>query len=525
VSPDGKWVAYHVPVPGGARFQLRKSPLSGGAAVPLADSVGGLPPTPAWLENGTIVYLDLSHNLRAVPADGGVSDVLYPSPRDRLLILPKALPGSRGILFSVCDVDSACGEGEEVWALDLESGETHRVMAGAVFAEYARTGHLLFARGGSVFAAPFDLRSLETTGDAVPVLRGVHETGNGVVDFALSSDGTVLMMTGTSSRLAEFVWMTRDGAAAPVDSGWTFDPVDGDLGWSLSPDGARLAVGIERQGEYRTDIWIKELPGGPLSRLAPVGLENRRPRWAPDSVSVTFLSSQHGAPVVSGWPIGGDLDVWTKGADLVGEPFLLYDHDRFLADGFWTPDGARLVLATGGATNAEGDRDILAVRPGVDSAATPLMTEDYDEASPTISPDSRWIAYASMETGRWEVFVRPFPDVNGGKWQVSTEGGQQPLWAHNGRELFFFDVQRNIVAASVETEPRFRVVERTVLFRLGTEYWDVGSGGTWDITADDERFLLARSVSSNEAVQTQIVLVQNWFEELEEIMGGGRRRR
>jgi hypothetical protein len=130
-----------------------------------------------------------------------------------------------------------------------------------------------------------------------------------------------------------------------------------------------------------------------------------------------------------------------------------------------------------------------------------------------------------METGRWEVFVRPFPDVNGGKWQVSTEGGQQPLWAHNGRELFFFDVQRNIVAASVETEPRFRVVERTVLFRLGTEYWDVGSGGTWDITADDERFLLARFVGSDETVQSRIILVENWFEELEEIMGGGRRRR
>jgi serine/threonine-protein kinase len=276
--------------------------------------------------------------------------------------------------------------------------------------------------------------------------------------------------------------------------------------------------------------WIKELPGGPLARLAPVGLENRRPRWAPDGVSVTFLSSQHvaapaGSGLASRWPLGGDLDVWTTRADGVGEPSLLYDHDRDLADGFWTPDGARLVLRTGGTSGGWVDRDILVVRPGVASAATPLMAGDYDEVAPAISPDTRWIAYASMETGRWEVFVRPFPDVNGGKWQVSTEGGQQPLWAHNGRELFFLDVQRNIVAASVETEPHFRVVERTVLFRLGTEYAAGGWGGTYDITADDERFLLARFVGSDETVQSRIILVENWFEELEEIMGGGRRRR
>jgi serine/threonine-protein kinase len=337
-------------------------------------------------------------------------------------------------------------------------------------------------------------------------------------------------MTATSSRLAEFVWMTRDGAAAPLHTGWTFDPGDGDLGWSLSPDGARLAVGIERQGELRTDIWIKELPGGLLFRLTPVGLENRGPRWASDSVSVTFLSSQDvAAPVGSvtpaRYPLGGDLDVWTTRADLVGEPSLLYDHDRDLADGFWTPDGERLVLRTGGTCGGWVDRDILVVRPGVDSAAMPLMAGDHDEVAPAISPDSRWIAYASMETGRWEVFVRPFPDVNGGKWQVSTGGGQQPLWAHNGRELFFIDARRNVVAASVETEPGFRVVERPVLFSLGPEYMAGGLGGTWDITDDDERFLLARSVGSNEAVQTRIVLVLNWFEELEEFMGGGRRRR
>jgi eukaryotic-like serine/threonine-protein kinase len=510
VSPDGEWVAYHVTGPGGAGSQLRKSSLSGGAAIPLADSVAGFSTSPAWLANETVVYLDVNYNLRAVPTAGGVSDVLFSKPRGLHLTNPRVLPGSRAILFGVCDDGTLCQEGNEVWVLDLESGDAHSVVAGAVAAEYAPTGHLVIIRDdGSVAAAPFDLRSLQTTGAEVPVLQGVKV--DGVPDFALSPDGTLLMMTGTSARSAEFVWMTRDGASVPVHAGWTFDPGDASYGWSLSPDRTRLAARIQREGEYGTDIWIKELPGGPLSRLAPAGPENRKPRWAPDGASVTFLSIR-----------GGDLGVWTTRADGVGQPSLLYEHDHVLADGFWTPDGTRLVLRTGGSSGGEGDRDILAVRPGVDSAATPLLTEAYDEVAPAISRDSRWIAYASRETGRWEVFVRPFPDVGEGKWQVSTEGGHEPLWAHNRRELFFIDAQRNVVAASVETEPRFRVVERTVLFHLGPEYWASGWGGTYDITADDQRFLLVRSARSEEAVQTRIILVQNWFEELKATLGDAR---
>jgi len=217
------------------------------------------------------------------------------------------------------------------------------------------------------------------------------------------------------------------------------------------------------------------------------------------------------------------VDVWQQRADGTGQPELLYDAEAQLAQGFWSPGGEWLVMRTTTGTGV-GGRDIHAIRPGVDSVPLRLLAEDYDEAAPAISPDGRWLAYGSNETGSYEVFVRPFPNVNDGKVQVSNAGGTSPLWATNGRELIYHDRQAALVAVSFETEPSFRVTGRTPLFTVPEGY--VGRGGTnsfitglYDV-APDGRFLMMRPAGDaspaegESGEQPRIVLVLNWFEEL-----------
>ena len=177
------------------------------------------------------------------------------------------------------------------------------------------------------------------------------------------------------------------------------------------------------------------------------------------------------------------------------------------------------MLRTAGTAGVEGGRDILGFRPGRDTAAVPLVTSpSYDEWAPVLSADGRWLAYESTETGQNEIFVRPFPDVDGGRWQVSTGGGIMPLWAHSGRELFYVDGEGNMVVAEIETEPRFRVGERRVLFSLPEGILVATTAGMHDITRDDQRFLMAR-FDLQDDVPTRTVVIQNWLTELEERAG------
>jgi Tol biopolymer transport system component len=208
----------------------------------------------------------------------------------------------------------------------------------------------------------------------------------------------------------------------------------------MSPDGKRLAVKI--LSDAGDDIWITELDQGPLSRLTFHGERELRPGWTPDGRSVTFVSDR-----------AGQQDVYVKRADGTGPAELLLDLDVPIWEASWSPDGTWLIVRVGGA--AEAQRDILGIRPGTDSVPVQLAATEFQETAPTLSPDGRWLAYASDETGQQEVYVRPFPETEGGKWQVSTDGGRSPLWAHSGRELFYLNGAGEMVAAQVVTEPSF----------------------------------------------------------------------
>jgi serine/threonine-protein kinase len=502
-SPDGAWLGFT------AEGSIRKVPVGGGAAVTLADSASMTPPSGAWLDDGTIFFVTANWDLARVPDVGGTSTALGIRERTDLYVVDVApLPESRGVLFSTCNTN--CAEAR-AYVYDPRADTAKMLFEEARGVWYVPTGHVVYAaQAGGVFAAPFDLGRLETTGPAVPVLEGVVAP-----DLQVSASGTLLYRVGGAepgAALSELVWLDRQGRATPVDPSWRFDAGTSNLGLALSPDETKVAVRARVDGNY--DIWVKELPHGPLSRLTFDEAEDRKPVWTPDGQSVMFLSRRGNE--------GTDYDVWVRHADGTGEATRVVDDDTFIAWAEPTRDGQWIVLRTGGTSGEVGLRDILAFRPGVDSAPTPLLAGAHDEWGPAVSPDGRWIAYASNETGVNEVFLRPFPDVESGRWQVSVDGGRMPAWSHSGRELFYLSGDREWVAAEIQTSPSARVVNREVLFQLGPEYATGAGGGHVSVTADDQRFLMMRFVSdqpADEGERARYILVYNWFEELKEKVG------
>ena len=385
--------------------------------------------------------MSAAFGISRVRSTGGEAEILTErSEGEQFHAFPHPLPDGNALLFQV----SRAGDGSdaEVWSIDLETAERKLLTLGNN-PHYTASGHLLFGTpDGRLMAAPFDAERAALTGAATPIAEGLlNNPLRGHLVYTVSEDGTLVYLAGDSgSGSVEFVWVTRSGEATPVDAGETFTLASSLDGWRLSPDGSRIAFG--RRVDENDDIWIKELPDGPVSRLTFSDEADVLPQWAPDGQSLTFRN---------GPPDQGHL--WSRRADGTGEAELLFD-GFYIAKGVWSPDGEWLVLRRSGGAGNETARDILAIRPGVDTEAVPLVaTGAFWEQAPAISRDGRWLAYSSNETGRHEIFVRPFPDVDAGKWQVSTGGGIQPVWAHNGRELFFADPEtRELKAADVHDD-------------------------------------------------------------------------
>jgi serine/threonine-protein kinase len=494
-SPDGSELAFMT------GQELKVLPLQGGPVRSLTAN-GELT---AWGSDGYIYIGGGGVGLSRIAPAGGPQIRITPPDQPELQAITSVLPGgARALMFGGTSAQDA-----QIRVVDLETGEMQPLIPG-IAPMLTATGHLLYMTAqGLLMGVPFDGRSLEMRGDPVALIESVG-------GFVMSASGTLLYYTDPTNSVStaevEPVWLTRSGDIESVDNGWTFDRGgDANFGFKISPDGSRLAVRAFAGGNY--DIWIKLLEaGGPFSRLTREDAEDRMPRWSPDGTFVTFLSSR-----------AGSVDVWQRRADGTGQAELLYDSQAQLAQGFWSPGGEWLVMRTTTGTGV-GGRDIHAIRPGVDSVPLVLLDEDYDEAAPAVSPDGRWLAYGSNETGRYEIFVRPFPNVDDGKVQVSSTGGTAPIWSTDGSEIFYHDSQANLVAASFETDPSFRVTGRTSLFSVPQGF--VGRGGTnafitglYDV-APDGRFLMMRPAGAPsgeadaEGDQSRVILVLNWFEEL-----------
>ena len=497
-SPDGTRIGFITLNP----FEIRLVAPSGGGSTRVVGgafvSGGGA----AWGEDG-FIYFDGLNTLSRVRPDGTGREVVYALDtlqREVGVAWPESLPGSTGILFRVRHIGDDAGD-FRIMVTDLRTRKT-KPLVQALVARYSPAGYLLYVTAdGSLMAARFDLDRLEMTGSPVLLWRGIGAGAFGVVDVALSSTGSLLYTTDRQSTIAEPTWLSRAGVATVMDAQWP----DG-LAYSvaLSPDGSQVAVEFIN-GKSNTsvpDIWIKRLNGGPLSRLTSEGTNNQRPSWSHDGRDVFFISNR-----------GGSLALYRQRADGSAPAEKVASDPRALGEGFESPDGKWLVLRSADAACCH----ILAMRPGVDTTPKPLLATSFRERSPSLSPDGKWLAYASDETGRFEIFVRPFPDAQSAKWQVSTDGGSSPHWSAQGNELFYLDAANDMQAAHVTTRPAFGIVSKERLFSA-SGYFVSPWAQAYDVTPDGQRFLMLRVGSATGTAPVSLVLVENFLTELRQRM-------
>jgi tRNA A-37 threonylcarbamoyl transferase component Bud32/WD40 repeat protein len=495
-SPDGQRVAF---LEGrGQPWPLKIASLLGGPPITVVDSTG-------WIDYGwgpdNTLYLVNNRTatiLRLLPGEDGLEEVvtLQAGEEGSRFWDPTILPNGKGAIATVTSANANEHWEYQVHLFDLATGESRGAVVGQ-YGLYARSGHLVYVTAeGTLMAAPMDLDPLRLTGPAVAILDGLDARTSGGTDVALANDGTLVYSTTGVNTAERVVWASPDGVTVPLDSSWTRD--EEFEGLALSPDGRRLAVVIG--DNTRVDIWIKQLDRGPLTRLTFDGGGNYNPVWTPDGLSVTYVSNRGGRP-----------EIWTRRADGSGEARRLLDLDEEFREVSWTADGTWLVLRTS-ATD-----DIWAIRPGVDSAPIPLITSDFEARGPVVSPDGRWLAYHSDESGDEQVYLRPFPDVEQGRWQLSTDGGTFPMWSADGRYLYYGSEGQSLVQLDMTSGPAAASVTARVTMPPQNEYeWN--GGNVMYAVAPDGRFIVIERTGKGD-ISGNLVLVQNFFEELKTKVG------
>ncbi|HSG09383.1 MAG TPA: protein kinase [Longimicrobiales bacterium] len=505
-SPDGQRVAY---LSGSSNTAVRVVSLGGEPPIEVTrQDVGGGGVT--WGSDGNLYY-DGQRGLWRVPPTGG-EPTLFLEPdtarQETLLAWAQVLPNAKGLIVTVGHRPITDVTLYDIVAVDLATAERTTLVRG-VFARYARSGHLVYTTAdGTLLAVPFDQDAMKLTGSPVALAQGVGIGTFGSVDIDVADDGTLAYVTGgTTSGLARAVWVDWAGEVTVVDPDWEFDPGQPEVALEISPDGSRLAVKVDT--EAGEDIWVKELDRGPLSRLTFYDGIDRRPRWSRDGTRIMYTSDRN-----------GDYDVWEQPADGTGVAEVTLDLAQPVLEVQRTPDGEWFILRLGGVSGVTGVRDLVAVHRG-DTVTTPVAAESYDEKAVALSPSGRWVAYESTETGQNEVYVRPFPNVNGGKWQVSTGGGINPKWGKDERELFYVNGRGEMTVARVQAGDGFRVGDRTPLFSLTDRALFSGANyAGWDVAPDGSRFLMVQLASEAEGVRHDLVIVENFFRELREKVGG-----
>ncbi len=490
-SPDGSRLAFL----GATPFSVRVVALNGAPAATLVDSAvigGGV----AWSADDWI-YFDAGNSLDRVRADGTGREIVVALDAANAEVgfaWPEPLPNGRGLVYRL----RRAGETTRNYVLKVLDLETRasRVLATGLVARYSPTGHLVYVTAdGVMLAAPFDQGRMEFTGPPTPLVEGLGVAGFGGVDLSLSRSGDLLYVTSDVSGGQRFSWVGRDGASTLLDPNWDIAP-EVIQGWALSPDGKRLALTIGSNAGVGnpSDLWIKELDNGPVSKLTFVGV-NHSPSWSADGRSIIYASAQSTDP-------GMVFQLFRISADGTGAPEPLLTDPRGVGSVDASSRDGWVIVETD--DNRPGAGDLLAFRPGIDTVMAPLLDSPRYEGMPALSPDGRWLAYASEESGRIEVYIRPFPDVHRGKWQVSIEGGALPSWARSGAELFYIDLSATFHVAEIRTAPTLSVGRRQALH-------PAGAIPLFAVAPDDQRFLRLWAGSRSDSTTTDLVLIQNFL--------------
>jgi len=480
-SPDGQWVAFF------ADGKLKRASVLGGAPVPICDApVVGRGGT--WAPDGTIVFDPGDSGLMRVAATGGSPEPLTSQDASmdaRNLSWPQFLPDGRALLATV-GPGLFAEEGQDALAvLTLDTGQWHMLGPGSQ-AQYLPSGHLVYhalgVREGELHVVGFDARQLALRGAPFSVLDSVFRArGGGAAYFAVAQSGALVYAPGGLAHT--LVRVDRNGRRTPLS-----DDRRGFRLLRLSPDGRQLAVTIDPRP---SQIWIYDIARGSRIPLATDG-HNMSPAWTPDGKRVAYQSR-------------GDIFWRTADASSAAERLLARDRPQYPAS--WSPDGRFLAFHDDHATNRT---DIWILER--DGDPRPLIATPASELNEKLSPDGRWIAFSSDESGRSEVYVRPFPNVDAGKWTVSTAGGHSPVWSPDGRELFYMS-RAALMAVSVDIRGSSFVAGTPA--RLFDGPFDTTQNANYDIFPDGMTFVMVEA--DPDARPTRLQVIVNWSEELSQL--------
>ena len=487
-SPDGKWIAYL------ADRTLKKTTLDGQVTTVLrVDDARGI----SWASEDTFLYSpDAAEGLFLISAEGGEPKrITKPDTNrnERTHRWPQVLPGGKAAIFTVGLLNSPDSyEQANIHAVNFTTGENHMVLQGASMARYAPTGHLIFAKGGSIYAVGFDLETLATRGKPQLILQGVAgDETTGVVHFAIADDGTLAYVPGSpGANMRRIAWVDRSGKVQPVN----LEPAQyNDV--RLSPDSTRAAVLVGSSGSG--DVWVYDLARATSTRLTFNG-RNATPIWSRDGKSIYYIEmdpTAAGKSLVKRKPADGSRDAETLvaldgtayiKALMPGEDSGILDYQRSTSNG-----------------------NIVQSKLGEGATLMEVVNSGFAESAAALSPDGRWLAYQSNESDRPEIYVRDM-SAAGGRWQISTGGGEEPQWSHDGRELYYRS-GNDFMTVAISTKGPFQASAPINLFG-GIFDLRTNTGITYDVDRKGSRFLMIRPAEAATAPSVMIVL--NWFEEL-----------
>jgi Tol biopolymer transport system component len=498
-SPDGQWVGFF------AGGKLKKVSVHGGEPVTLCEAMSNR--GASWGPDDTILFVpSFQTGLMRVPAAGGTPQVFNrvdTSQGARSYRWPEILPTGKAVLFSIVAAQDIGFWLESKIAVErLDTHERKILPITGTYPRYSPSGHLLYMREEGLFAVPFDLDRLEVTGPPVPVLETMAVSFNsGLASFAVSRNGSLAYIPGSSISDQGFLtWISRNGSIEPLGA-----PAERYSNPRLSPEGQRIVVAV-RSGA-QTDVWVYEISHGALSRLTFDG-HSSSPIWTPDGKKVTFMrSGEAGVEIVS------------KSADGTGsEESILREQNFSRIPQSWSPDGKVLLYSP---VFPDSGRDIFLLSVEGERKPRPFVQTKFDEYGAVFSPDGHWVGYASNETGRSEIYVQPFPGP-GGRWQVSTEGGLWPVWARDGRELFYPTPNLGkLMSVNVTTRPSFTASVPRFIADLPASLSLPFIYRSYDVSRDGQRFLFVKA-NGQSAQPTELRVILNWDEELKRLAPGNK---
>jgi Tol biopolymer transport system component len=488
-SPDGRSVGFI------SEGKVRRISVDGGAAQALCDAdardvFGGA----TWSRSGALYFTDLEAGLKAVSESGKSSQPILLPARDgadaktAYPLWPQVLDESGLLLFTIGEVARTAESNRIAIASAAQASsvrEARVILEASSFARFSSSGYLIFSRRGSLLAAPFDPRRGTIEGEPRLVVEGVAVTGDtGAAQFAVADRGLLAYVPGSgSAQERALVWVDRAGSTAELRA-----PHRSYVDLNLSPSGDRVVMGIQGREGGSQDLWLIDLKREALTRLTSEPSAEMAPVWSPDEESIYYCTE------------GEQTSIFRSRVDRTGAPELVWRTDHLLCPSSFSPDGRWLALTS---WDVGADIWILSLLPqptGKAHRETP-----FRERQPQFSPDGRFLTYVSDESGRSEIYIERLQPP-GERVQVSSEGGTEPRWARNGRELFFRDGNR-LMAAGITTQPALSVARATVLFEGEYEY----GGGVidYDVSADGSRFLLMEGTSAT-ADPTRIRVLVNW---------------